>query len=94
MAKKRKAVKSKAARVAAKTPARRVVKAQATPAQLGQPARAQKLSREDTVTALMIAVAIVIVLAGLYLYQQNVKPKVSQLVPIPSVALIETARAL
>ena len=94
MAKKRKAVKKKAARAAAKKPANRVVKAQATPAQLGQPAKAQKLSPEDTVTALMIAVAIVIVLAGLYLYQQNVNPKASQLAPVPPIALIETARSL
>ncbi len=94
MAKKRKTAKKKAARAVAKKPATRAVKAQATPAQLGQPAKAQKLRPEDTVTALMIAVAIVIVLAGLYLYQQNVRPKASQLAPVPPIALIETARLL
>ncbi len=94
MAKKRKVAKKQAARAAAKKPAKQAVKAQATPAQLGQAAKAQKLRPEDTVTALMIAVVIVIVLAGLYLYQQNVKPKTSQLAPIPPVALIETARSL
>ena len=61
---------------------------QATPAQLGEPPAAQKLSPEDTVMALMIAVAIAIVLAGLYLYQQNVKPKPAQAGFVPAIVVM------
>ena len=57
---------------------------------LGKRARAGKHSSEDNVTALVIAVAIVIFLASLYLYQQNAKPKTSQLDLTPTVTLIKT----
>ena len=77
MAKKRKATAKKASKKSVKSKSKRPLAVQATPAQLGKPARRGKHSSEDNVTALVIAVAIVIFLASLYLYQQNAKPKAS-----------------
>ena len=95
MAKKRKAAAKKTSKSPAKPRARSAGKAaiavQATPAQLGQPAKAQKLSPEDTVMALMIAVAIAIFLAALYLYQQNAKPKSPQADLTPAIATVALA---
>lgn len=90
MAKKRKAAAKKAAKTPVKSKSKRPLAVQATPAQLGKPAPHRKHSSEDNVTALVIAVAIVIFLASLYLYQQNVKPKASQLAPVPAITLVST----
>ena len=81
MAKRRKVAAKKRSSGASRPPrssSRKQKVVQATPAQLGEPADAQRLSPENTVMALMIVVVIAIVLAGLYLYQQNVKPKPPQ----------------
>ena len=43
-----------------------------------KPAKSHKLSHDDQITALVIAVAIVIVFVALYLYQ-NAKPKTALL---------------
>ena len=78
MAKKRK--------TATKTAARKSRKA-AVPS---QPAKSHKFSHDDHVTALVIAVAIVIVFAALYLYQ-NAKPKAALLDTVPAVTTIMPA---
>jgi len=54
-------------------------------------AKSRKFSRDDHVTALVIAAAIVIAFAVLYLYQKNVKPKAAQLNGIPAIVSVEKA---
>ncbi len=84
MAKKRK--------TATKTAARKPRKAAAPskPAAPSQPAKSHKFTHDDHVTALVIAVAIVIVFAALYLYQ-NAKPKAALLDTVPAVTTIMPA---
>ena len=52
--------------------------------------KSRKFSHDDHVTALVIAVAIVIVFAALYLYQ-NAKPKAALLDTVPAVTTIMPA---
>jgi hypothetical protein len=77
MAKKRKTT--------AKKPIRKPSKASA------DRAKRRKLSHDENVTALVIAVAIVILFAALYLYQQNVKPKAALLDGGPAIVTVEKA---
>ena len=76
MVKKRKTV----TKTAAKKPARKPSK----------PAKSRKLSHDDQITALVIAVAIVIMFVALYLYQ-NAKPKTALLDGGPAVTSIVPA---
>jgi hypothetical protein len=76
MAKKRKT----ATKTAARKPARKPSK----------PAKSRKFTHDDHVTALVIAVAIVIIFAALYLYQ-NAKPKTALLDGGPAVTTIMPA---
>jgi len=78
MAKKRK--------TASKTAARKPSK----PAAPSKPAKSHQFTHDDHVNALVIAVAIVIVFAALYLYQ-NAKPKTALLDGGPPVATIVPA---
>jgi flagellar biosynthesis/type III secretory pathway M-ring protein FliF/YscJ len=78
MAKKRK--------TAAKTAAKKPSKATAP----SKPAKSHKFTHDDQITALVIAVAIVIVFIALYLYQ-NAKPKAALLDGGPAVTTIMPA---
>ncbi len=97
MAKKRKTATKKSSKTPArsrgKSASKSAIAVQATPAQLGQRAGTQKVSPEDTVMALMIAVAIAIVLAALYLYQQNVKPKAAQ-TEVPAITTVSETQSI
>ena len=77
MAKKRKPATKKAAKKPSKAAAK-------------SPTTSRKFSSEDQVTALVIAVAIVIVFAALYLYQ-NAKPKAVLLDTVPAIVAVEEA---
>lgn len=74
-------------KIATKTAAKTASKTAAAPGQ----AKSRKFSAQDNVTALVIAAAIVIAFAALYLYQQNAKAKAAQLDGIPAIVSIEQA---
>lgn len=79
MAKKRK--------TATKTAAKKPIKKPGMAAAPGKPVKSRKLTQDDQVNALVIAVAIVIVFIALYLYQ-NAKPKTALLDGGPTVTMI------
>jgi len=75
-----------ATRAAAKKPIKKPNKAAAP----SKPAKSRKFTPDDHVTALVVAVVIVIVFAALYLYQ-NTKPKAALLDGGPAIVLVEKA---
>ena len=81
MAKKRKTTPKRKPKAARKTAATKSAPSATAASSKTGKSKSGKLSPEDTLTALMIGVAIVIVLAAIYLYQQNSKPKTAQLPP-------------
>jgi len=86
MAKQRKTATKSAAKKPTKKPASKPSKAAAP----STPAKSHKFSHDDQITALVIAVAIVLVFAALYLYQ-NAKPKAALLDGGPAIVTIEQA---
>ena len=73
-----------------KTATKSAAKKPSKPAAPSKPAKSHKFSHDDHVTALVVAVAIVIAFAALYLYQ-NAKPKAALLDKVPAVTTIMPA---